>query len=91
MTDIFVSRSQVPLYRKSGARLEQTEQQDDGLELHDILRPQTFVNGVSGTNGSKIRLYCLSASAFPVCVPFVSTCLLNPVPQGRPASGRHSS
>lgn len=38
MTDIFVSRSQVPLYRKSDAGLEQTEQQNDGLELHDILQ-----------------------------------------------------
>lgn len=38
MRDIYVSRSQVPLYRKSDARLEQTEEQNDGLELHGVLQ-----------------------------------------------------
>lgn len=71
-TDIYASRSQAPLYRKSEARLEQTEQQNGSLELHVVLQSKRhsggFVNDVCGANGSKNTFYPFSGSASPVCV-----------------------
>lgn len=67
MTDIYASRSQAPLYRKSEARLEQTEQQNGSLELHVVLQSKKhsggFVNGVCDTNGGKNRFYRFSGYA----------------------------
>lgn len=88
MTDIYASRSEALLYRKSEARLEQAEQQNDSLELHDVLqsvRRHSLTVSVAqmalkARFTVSLALRSLSVCTAPLCV------LLNPVPVSCPPS-----